>query len=673
MDALRGKRTEWLLLFLVLPLVFLMFFGVWYLRSGQMHETVQTSSNSVWDLRKIDVERSVMTAAGDNAQFIPNKHILPQDFDKFDFVTDIPSYYSQYYTMRQYFLCEPGEIYGITMQSIDFAEAIYINGELYQTVGEPHTSKELTVNASARLFFTVIAPEDGVIEIVRQVSNFVHSTPNRTEHIRIGTIETATAYHNNVSLMNAVLIGMGFMIFVVHLTWYTLQREYTSNFHFAFLGLFWSLQVATSGEKMITALFPFIPWDVYFRIEFITIAMSVISVIYAIDDIFSGIINKNIKVAFTIIGYGIVFVYSFADPTIVINMPELVNIYFMLFGLYGIVVLLIRFAKSRWTDVEVIIIMLGIIVLALAFWRDTLYFNGIDIISSIRIPFTDFAMPVFMLFLVVANFFNTMMRVKNLEGERRELETQNATLDQLNALKGKLMANLTHELRTPLSVISSYAQLASESLKEDPTPKEQLQKDLELINNESMRLASMASDILQVYRNNNVVVSDAAYSFYDVAQHMSKLCMPMLSKNGNRMTVRVSPDLPHIYGNRDTCIQLLWNIISNANEHTQNDNILLTAHEQVRIDTIRNITVMVTDHGVGIPPEMLPHIFDREVTGRSSGVGIGLSLCKEIVQAHGGMITAESVQGEGTVFSFTMPIVGAGHAEVVGDISPPPK
>lgn len=110
--------------------------------------------------------------------------------------------------------------------------------------------------------------------------------------------------------------------------------------------------------------------------------------------------------------------------------------------------------------------------------------------------------------------------------------------------------------------------------------------------------------------------------------------------------------LPLVDGNADMLVQVVVNLLSNANAHTNGDAITLAARSGAG-----EITVAVSDNGGGIPAWLLPHVFERYRTdGENRGTGLGLPICKDIVEKHGGKIAIDSVEGGGTSVQFTLPL-----------------
>jgi signal transduction histidine kinase len=128
----------------------------------------------------------------------------------------------------------------------------------------------------------------------------------------------------------------------------------------------------------------------------------------------------------------------------------------------------------------------------------------------------------------------------------------------------------------------------------------------------------------------------------------------ILEKRGNKLNLTISngkaDDIGCVYGNADQLIQVMVNILSNANRHTKDG--IIDVETEPDGDCIK---VTIKDNGSGIAPELLPHIFERGVTGTGSS-GLGLEICKRIIESHGGTIVAESTPDKGTVIRFTLPV-----------------
>jgi signal transduction histidine kinase len=233
----------------------------------------------------------------------------------------------------------------------------------------------------------------------------------------------------------------------------------------------------------------------------------------------------------------------------------------------------------------------------------------------------------------------------------RKIDSQRKQLDELNRAKRELFANMSHEMRTPLTVMSAYAQFAVEEIKENGA-NEQTLADLAAISGEARRLAEMADGTLKILLSETEAPPDEQKYFPvdigEISTSIARLFEPVAKRNGRKLAVTIGRDIPQIPGDPGALTQLLWNILQNAIIHSQCKNIDLTV-EASGLD----VTITVRDDGCGINSDILPHIFERGI-GKQGGSGIGLSICREIARRHGGSIDIRSGQGAGTTVTVNL-------------------
>ena len=230
---------------------------------------------------------------------------------------------------------------------------------------------------------------------------------------------------------------------------------------------------------------------------------------------------------------------------------------------------------------------------------------------------------------------------------------------------------VSHELRTPLtSVKGSITTLLDSTASLNPAETLQFHR---IIDAQTNRMRELLSDLLDVARIEMGSLSVAPKPA-DAALLVEEARSTFLS-GGHRNDLRIDldPDLPWVMADRLRIVQVLSNLLSNAARHSQGSSpIAVTA---VRRDF--HLAISVSDQGIGVPAERLPHLFrkftriDGDEQGRDlAGSGMGLSICRGIVEAHGGRIWAESAgPGLGAKFTFTIPSVAEPDA---GEIAGPP-
>lgn len=242
-----------------------------------------------------------------------------------------------------------------------------------------------------------------------------------------------------------------------------------------------------------------------------------------------------------------------------------------------------------------------------------------------------------------------------LEFALRRAEDEKAAAQELDRLKTEFIGNISHELKTPLTVMSCYAQDSSDLLKSGGDVNA-VERNMKVITAEAERLALMVSQLLDISRIDegkmNMVKAETEPT--QLIQDTLNTYYPLFTQCGNSITFNRSGLLEPILCDPDKIRQVLINLLTNASRHTRDGVIGVSVKED---GAFARFTV--TDNGDGISPEKLPHIFERYVCDstevRNTGTGLGLYICKYIIDAHGGEITAESRVGEGTAVSFTVP------------------
>jgi signal transduction histidine kinase len=222
------------------------------------------------------------------------------------------------------------------------------------------------------------------------------------------------------------------------------------------------------------------------------------------------------------------------------------------------------------------------------------------------------------------------------------------------------LGNVSHELKTPLTVISGYAQTTKQlAAKSDTLEADQVSRRMTLISSEAERLSLMVGQILDVTRmEEGRMVMEPVRCYTDEIIHTAvETHYPILNKNRNRLDIRMESGLPVIHADPARISQVIVNLISNAVRFTTDGVITISAKKEDG-----KIVVCVSDTGVGIPAEQIPHLFQRygkkqkSGGGQDTGTGLGLYICKYIVEQHGGEIWLESKEGSGTSVFFTLPV-----------------
>jgi histidine kinase len=228
-------------------------------------------------------------------------------------------------------------------------------------------------------------------------------------------------------------------------------------------------------------------------------------------------------------------------------------------------------------------------------------------------------------------------------------------LNQVETMRRRLIGDVSHELRTPLTAIKGSMEGLIDGIL--PANDETFQQ----IHAEADRLNRLVDDLQELSR-----VEARAYPLdirpVDVAslvQTVTKRLAPSFESKRISLDLELTPDLPHILADEDRAIQILINLTGNALQYTPDDGKITISAKRLNSE----LQISIRDTGIGIPPEHLSHIFDRfyrvdKSRSRQSGggSGIGLTITRALVEAHGGRIWAESPNEQGSAFNFTLPI-----------------
>jgi signal transduction histidine kinase len=234
--------------------------------------------------------------------------------------------------------------------------------------------------------------------------------------------------------------------------------------------------------------------------------------------------------------------------------------------------------------------------------------------------------------------------------------TMAAQLEQQHELRRRAMADIAHELRTPLSVLRIDLESIEDGLTE-PTPQvvARLQDEVALLNRlvEDLRMLSLAEA-------GELHMDIEPLDVGELVQSTLERVNGAAREKGVALSADLSQPLSPVAGDRQRLTQVLLNLLSNALRHTPAGGQILVRARQ----TGGEVQVSVLDNGEGIPPAELPHVFerfyraDRARSREAGGTGLGLTIARSLVQAHGGRMWAESppqAEGQGSVFTFALP------------------
>lgn len=572
-------------------------------------------------------------------QDFKNGEVLPQNQDE--------KYIATY---RLRLRLPQGKLLGISGYSAEYAQKVFIDGEEVSAVGVPaKTAEEMTASVS---FFTVyFIPQNEVTDIVVQSSGFGHIDGGGIFSYYIGGQQIIQA-RNQLSLLrigfiSGCIILTGILCFGI----FSFFPERKSSIWLGLMCFGIALRILLLEEKAIMNLFPTLKWEMVLGMEY----LSLVALVFCMFQYINAIFDKKCSKWAVVFTWAVCGIYTL----VVIIMPSLFYTRFVhwfqyagvLIGLYlGSFLVYKMWIKKEKRGIEYTLLLVGFVAFLAMSAKDIVQHDSGRNIQVMGL--TQAGMVIFL----VANIAALLLQFSRTEGEldkarenEKELEEQNRTLDKMNSLKEDFLATVSHEIKTPLAVISGYAQMEKWKIKQGNINEESLQ-NMETISIESVRLSKMAEEFLRESGKKQEHREKQNVDLGILVEQALRMCKPIAEVKRNTLISKIPAELPLLLANETLISQVLLNLIANSNKNTQEGEICVFALQQKN-----HVQISVEDTGDGIEDEIFPYIFERG-TSSNDGNGIGLFLCREVIQTHGGLIWAENLEPGGCRVSFTLPV-----------------
>src|SRR5262249_25704887 len=232
------------------------------------------------------------------------------------------------------------------------------------------------------------------------------------------------------------------------------------------------------------------------------------------------------------------------------------------------------------------------------------------------------------------------------------------SVQEASRLKDDFLASLSHELRTPLNAILGYARM----LRSGIVAPEKQDKAIETIERNATSLTQIVEDVLDISRivSGKIRLNVQPVDVPDIVRNAIDVISPAAEAKGVRIEAVLDPHAAPISGDPERLQQVLWNLRSNAFKFTNR-----AGRVQVRLERVdSHVEVAVSDTGIGIPPEFLPHVFERfrqadaGIARERGGLGLGLAIARQLTEMHGGTIEVSSGGvGKGSTFQLKLPLM----------------
>lgn len=250
------------------------------------------------------------------------------------------------------------------------------------------------------------------------------------------------------------------------------------------------------------------------------------------------------------------------------------------------------------------------------------------------------------------------------EALKREKEARREA-EAANRLKDEFLSTLSHELRTPLTAIMGWSDL----LLHDEVEPGKRRQAIETIARNANSQCQLINDLLEVSRiiTGKLRLEFVACDLHSVIEAAAQSIRPTAEAKGIDLQVALDPDAGSVFGDQERLQQVVWNLLSNGVKFTPSGGSVRVSLQRIN----SHVEIAVTDTGVGINPDFLPHVFDRfrqadgSTTRNYGGLGLGLAIVRHLVELHGGTARAESGgENQGSTFTVRLPLMVSAEQHV---------
>ncbi len=569
-----------------------------------------------------------------------------------------------------------GKQQALSLYYIGSAYRIWINGREYPGFGDEGKSKEDEIPSLQRNVI-IFEPPAKTIDIVIQVSNFSFREGGLISDIVFGETKELSRSMLMTTFLSLIQIGAALLFGIYQLTIYFYRKTDLAGFYIGSVSFFYACRTFLVNEYVVHMFFPSLSWVTIIKSEYLLEKMGLLVFCLLIRHIFPEDANIYIVRIFQGIAVIIIAIDLFTPPEVFTSLLFYNTIILIIIFLYLILDVAFKAKLHKRKDAN--LNLAGVFILIGAIIFDTI--NFAFVFNTFYM--LNYAFIIFMLIqaAIVANRYERineknarlteelLILNNHLEDKiidrTNELREKNIELETLQLTRTKALANIAHDIGTPLAGVRAYLQILKEgkiNVNHQNVYQELINKlaYVQHLNNDLLELSKLEAKKLP-FHFEEVMVRQYFKEIY-VALRLDIPTENSCLQLGN-LTPSIDGKEAYIKVDRLRLMQVMQNFVSNAIKYNDSLEKHITLHCDVRRGNIDGseayeVVIEVEDNGNGISQEELPYYFEqfyRKVNGNIDGSGLGLAIVKEIIKQHGGEVGARSKQGEGAIFYFTLP------------------
>lgn len=608
------------------------------------------------DLQDINFEHSGIMSLNGKWEFYPNKLIDPGDFQHGDVrkkYMQVPGKWDHHFTgdgiqtgtYRLTILVPQDGTYGIKVNSVRHASKLFINGNEAGGLGTPSSDQNRYKYREGK-YMAFGQSINKRLEVVIHVANRQVPNGGIVKPIAFGEAEQIMLSTERSRLLDGFIVGGYFLLAMIFFFHYIHRKKTLNELYFAVFCLFQGVYVSTQNEKMIYFFFPQIPNEILLSIQLSFVTLSVLFFLLFINDLFPVNSNKRITRTLVILLLTMALYYSVPYKPwgwVPVYFAQIYTIGTLGAAFGYMLFILVRAFLSRLKGSEYILVA------ATSF---VCYGIALSLELLFEIDVSQIPLLLFLVMSLSLSFFIGYRR-QLIFHKIDELSKELLVQDQL---KNDFLVKASKELKEPLEGIVNVATTLMEG-KSGPLKKEQqeLMYVIHASGKKSLYLAdhlhNAGSDPTQLKIHIKPVDLHMIHAIADELKLFINSSKNVMIKN------EIPLHLPFVLADENSLKQVIFQLLYNAVKYTEAGKITLSA---AMFGNKMHFTV--EDTGIGIESEHLKRIFDsfyqvpHKTLDGSKGIGLGLTIAKQLVLLMDGDIWAESVPGKGSCFTFTLPI-----------------
>lgn len=634
------------------------------------------STNGTFDFSGVDFEEHRLNGLQGKAAFYWDKLLMPEQISRHqpDGLIQIPGIWNGfevkgealkgygYATYRFKIILPDNDLYALKIKEFENAYKLWINGQLMTETGIVGTSKA-SMSASWKRKMVLFQPDNQVMDVVIQVSNFQHRKGGADDLMVFGKADHIIRYRSSLAGIELFLFGVLFIIGAYHFVLYFFRPVDRSLLYFSLICVTMIIRLITTGEKIILEFIPSIDWLTAVKLEYLSYKLAVPFILLFFYQFYPQEISRRVVRAMVYLAALFSMVVILFPPIVFTYTPVIYQVIIAIVALYLIVCLALALARRRDNALIFFVTYLFFVFIVI---NDILYYNKM-ISTGFLLPYGVFVLAYAKSIVLSKNLSLTFLKTEKLsqeldnyskllekkvedrteqikiqnselEQQAKKLKESNEQLKELGNFKESLTGMIIHDLKNPLNIVLNFA------------------RDERVLHagNQMLHLVHNLLDV-QRYEDSVMKLNRRLVSLHELIYSAIDQLNFLIKDKNIEMELKLTKDYPLML-DEEIMVRVFVNLLGNAIKFTPN-------HGKVSIyikEKTDSVSICFADSGPGIPKDQ-KMIFEKfgqlivQRAGKSGSSGLGLTFSKMAIEAHQGSIYYTSVLGKGATFCCNLP------------------